>query len=72
MSKQSQRRNFDRHGQRKYALSLDYCHQLGTSRAAYGTPWSELLAELTRDGYKANGLTVQRVKRAYDQQIARG
>lgn len=56
----------------KYAMGLRYCHQLGTNYASHGIPLQRLIDELVRDGFKPNGLTVRRVTRAYNEQIARG
>jgi hypothetical protein len=56
----------------KYALGYRFCRQLGTTYAAEGIPLARLVAELERDGFKATGLTVQRVTDAYNEQIARG
>ena len=56
----------------KYAMSLRYCQNLGTTYAAHGIPLARLIAELVRDGYRPAGLTARRVTRAYQAQLARG
>ena len=56
----------------RFTLPLLYCHQLGTVRAAFGSTRQQVVEELKRDGYKETGLTMLRVLRAYDEQIARG
>ena len=55
---------------RKYAMSLNFCHQIGVMYATAGKTKDEVLAAMAKDGFKPNGLTVRRIMKSYDRQVA--